>query len=216
MPRPTPLQDRQARGQPPPPRHPPRPTHRAFGNPPVPSAGPSASTRTAPHEAPALAYAEQQRIDAAARVLSSWEALAMHASAASEVRSPPLLAARGGRGDGVLIECCEQSIPQTRLRFEKKLLGIEDEGSEEWEDEVDEPWVEEGLVQAGGKAAGSSAGKVVAGEKKGEQKEEKNGEKGKASPRKGGRGERRESGGRREEGTFAKLRREREERRRER
>ncbi|MCJ1403408.1 hypothetical protein MMC11_006631 [Xylographa trunciseda] len=190
MPRPTPLQDRQARGQPAPPR---QPTHRAFGNPLASSAGPSAakagpgrsagSANSATQPPRPLTYAEEQRIDNAAWVLSSWEELAMHATANAE------------------------SIPQTRLRFEKKMLGIEDEGSGEWEDEVDEPWVsDEEVVQAG----------------KAETKAEKKSEKGKGTPKKGGtpkkagREERRESGGRRDEGTFDRLRREREERRRER
>ena len=79
MPRLTPLQDRQARGQPPPAR------------PPPPSGRPASklSTKVVPKKPDpppvALTYAEEQRIDAAARVLGSWEALAMHASAASEV-----------------------------------------------------------------------------------------------------------------------------------
>ncbi|MCJ1418987.1 hypothetical protein MMC32_005338 [Xylographa parallela] len=174
MPRSTPLQDRQARGQPPPTRH-----HRPPGSAPTPQRRPAASastTITASPAAPeplALTYAEEQRIDAAARMLGSWEALAMQASAASE------------------------SIPQTRLRFEKRLLGVEEEGVVEWEEEVDEGWVEEVVGKGGGG-------------KKGERKGEKG--KGKGTPEKGTR----ESVGRRDEGTFGRLRREREERRRER
>ncbi|MCJ1315607.1 hypothetical protein MMC15_000927 [Xylographa vitiligo] len=215
MPRPTPLQERQARGLPPPQRQPLRPG---------PQAGLPASKRppgttkavAATLDPPALTYAEEQRIDAAARVLGSWEALAMHASAASELCGT----SEGRRAARLLTrDDDEKSIPQTRLRFEKMLLGVEDEGPEEWEDEVDEPWVEGeevGRVVGGGadggvvgKGGGSGSGSGV-GEKKGEGKGEKG--KGKGTPKKGAR----ESAGRRDEGTFGRLRREREERRRDR
>ncbi|MCJ1381568.1 hypothetical protein MMC17_004679 [Xylographa soralifera] len=184
MPRSTPLQDRQARGHP----APPRPTHRS---PPATKRPPAAAP--AALEPLALAYAEQHRIDAAARVLGSWEALAMHASAAFE------------------------SIPQTRLRFEKILLGVEDEGEEEWMDEVEVGWVEdEGGVMGGkgegGKVGGGDVGKKGDGKEKGKGEKDKDKGKGKETPKKGAR----ESAGRRDEGTFGRLRGEREERRRER
>ena len=92
------------------------------------------------------------------------------------------------------------------------MLGVEDEGPEQWEDEVDEPWVADEKVSVGGKVGAGGVGKGVA-EKKAEKEKEKEKDKGKGTtPKKGGR----ESGGRKNEGTFGRLRREREERRRER
>lgn len=43
-----------------------------------------------------------------------------------------------GRADGLMYGIVMQSIPQTRLRFQKEMIGLIDEfGSEEWKDEVE-------------------------------------------------------------------------------
>ena len=76
----------------------------------------------------------------------------------------------------------------------------------EWEEEVDEGWVEEVVGKGGGGKKGERKGEKG----KGKGTPEKG--KGKGTPEKGTR----ESVGRRDEGTFGRLRREREERRRER
>ncbi|MCJ1243945.1 GRB10 interacting GYF protein 1 [Trapelia coarctata] len=51
-----------------------------------------------------------------------------------------VLRIRGGGGEEGRKECVAPSIPQIRLRYEKKLIGAEDSRPDEWEDEFEVEW----------------------------------------------------------------------------
>jgi len=78
-------------------------------------------------------FEERERRHAAARILESNELLIFHAHANDE------------------------SIPQTRLRFEKIMIGIDPDASEnEWEDDYDDDGSEGGGLGRGGEKGESS------------------------------------------------------------
>ncbi|MCJ1476533.1 hypothetical protein MMC13_005199 [Lambiella insularis] len=173
---------------------PPGRNHRPSG--PSSSTRPLTSARSSAHD-PENSTAALQRMEQAALVLGSWEMLALAANNNYE------------------------SIPQTRLRIEKRLIGLDaaGEGSgekvpNEWEDEAEVPWVEDEKAAASSARTAGGAGlrtgeasqkgpERKGGEERGErsggggsskQKSEGKGGKGKGTPRK----ERRDAGGGRE------------------
>lgn len=85
-----------------------------------------------------------------------------------------------------------QSVPQTRLRFEKKMIGLDpDDSTDEWEDAVDEDdaasgdgWASAGSAGASGVRAGvgssSSAGGAVGSAGKGKWDKHREGERDRA------------------------------------
>ena len=61
---------------------------------------------------------------------------------------------------GRCVECADiwQSIPQTRLRFEKELMGIRpDKSEDEWEDDFDEDDDDAGKQDSGGGSGGGGS-----------------------------------------------------------